>query len=231
MKDFKCIMFDCMETIVDMTKLPEKSDYALWAFKNSKCEEYFKSFQEFYTYYKKAEKSILSSIPRYKEYDFEDIYVQIMKERHFAQEDGRVLVENLLVNFWENYKNKCYVEKEIKDTISSLRNKYVLGVVSNFKVKRGIEELLKYTGVREYFSFVINSSEEGWRKPHPQIYVSALKKSGFSPADAVFVGDDFINDYTGPRRIGMSSILFNKGKKGREDCKKIDEFVELKEIL
>lgn len=231
MKRFKCIMFDCMETIVDMTQLPEKSDYALWAFQGSRCEGHFKNFEEFYAYYKRADEHILSNIPQYREYDFEDIYVDIMKEKHFGEKESRELVEDLLENFWTSYRDKCYVKKEIKETISYLNREYVLGVVSNFKVKGGIEELLRYTGVRKYFSFVINSAEEGWRKPHPRIYASALTKAKFSSEDTLFIGDDFVNDYEGPRSSGIASILFNKGKSVKYSCRKINNFTELREIL
>jgi putative hydrolase of the HAD superfamily len=231
MNNYKCIMFDCMETIIDMTELPKKSDYALWAFEGSKCRKYFRDFNEFYTCYRKADKNILSGIPRYREYDFEDIYVDIMKKRHFDEEKSRELVQDLFGNLWRNYKGRCYVNEEVKEVISYLNKKYILGVVSNFKVKKGIEELLRYTDLRKYFSVVVNSSEEGWRKPHPNIYLLALKMSGVSCRDALFVGDDFTNDYLGPRKMGMDSILLEKGRNNIENCKKIRKFAELEEML
>ncbi|MEY8001350.1 HAD family hydrolase [Clostridium sp. Mt-5] len=80
-------------------------------------------------------------------------------------------------------------------------------------------------------SLLKNADEEGWRKPHPNIYVSAIKMSGFSCDETLFVGDDFINDYAGPRRIGLASIFLDKKKSAVNGCKKVNEFAELKGIL
>lgn len=55
--------------------------------------------------------------------------------------------------------------------------------------------------------------------------------SGFSCDETLFVGDDFINDYAGPRRIGLASIFLDKKKSAVNGCKKVNEFAELKGIL
>lgn len=231
MENLKCIMFDCMETLIDMTELPDKKDYALWAFEGSGCEEYFKDFAEFYEDYKAAGESILAKIPEYKEYGFKEQYEYIARKKGINLKTETKMVELLLNNFLKNYRKRCYVDKNVKDVLEYLNGRYKLGVVSNFKVKRAIRDLLEYTGIKSYFEFVINSAEEGWSKPHPRIYTNAVKTSGFVFDEIVFIGDDFVNDYLGPRRMGINSIFFDKKRCAPEDCSKINEFLELKNIL
>ncbi len=137
----------------------------------------------------------------------------------------------LLKSYWKNYRRRCYVADKVKKTLEYLNIKYTLGVVSNFKIKGGIEDLLRYTGIRSYFDFVINSAEQGWRKPHENIYLKAIKTSGFLSSEIIFVGDSFLNDYDGPRRVGIRSIFLDKKRCFDIDCKKIYEFTELKRIL
>lgn len=230
----KCIMFDCMETLIDMTELPSQRDYALWAFKGSGCEEYFKDFDNFFISFKNARETILSEIPENKEFTFDEQYRYIVEEKIDDKKKQERAVELLLKNFWTNYKKRCFVKKEIKDALGYLKSRYNLGVVSNFKIKGGIEELLEYTEISGFFKFVINSADIGWRKPHSYIYDYAVKKSGFKKDEIVFIGDSFTNDYEGPRKAGIESILLDKGKNNDnacENCRKIEHFSELKRIL
>ena len=102
-----------------------------------------------------------------------------------------------------------------------------MGVVSNFMIMGGIEEMLEMHGIREYFEFVVTSVEEGWRKPHPAIYSKALEYAGVTPEEVIFVGDDFLNDYTTPFELGMTPYFLDRyGRKtGLEN--RITSFHEL----
>lgn len=231
MIDLKCIMFDCMETLIDMKELPDKKDYALWAFEGSGCEKYFNDFDEFYRCYRNARKVIISNIPEYKEYNFERQYMCMLQEKKFKIQKKKKITRLLLKNYWKNYKKRCYVNRNIKETLEYLSKKYTLGVVSNFKVVGGIEDLLKYTGIRNYFEFVINSAEVGWRKPDRRIYMDAVRKSGFKFKDIMFIGDNFVNDYLGPKELGIDSIFLDKKKELSSGYKRIYDFTQIKHIL
>lgn len=54
---------------------------------------------------------------------------------------------------------------------------------------------------------VVLSSEVGRRKPAPEIYLAGLRALGVAPADALYVGDRPLEDYEGPRRVGMQALL------------------------
>lgn len=66
---------------------------------------------------------------------------------------------------------------------------------------------LRVTGIAERVDVAVFSSEIGRRKPAPELYLAALDRLGVGPAGALYVGDRVVEDYEGPRRIGMRAVL------------------------
>jgi HAD superfamily hydrolase (TIGR01509 family) len=53
---------------------------------------------------------------------------------------------------------------------------------------------------------IVSSYSVGWSKPHPAMFERALSLSGVGASGAFMVGDDFIADIVGAKRIGMRAI-------------------------
>lgn len=62
-------------------------------------------------------------------------------------------------------------------------------------------------GVAERVDAVVFSSEVGRRKPAPELYQAALDRIGVAAVEALYVGDRTVEDYEGPRRLGMRAVL------------------------
>lgn len=62
-------------------------------------------------------------------------------------------------------------------------------------------------GIAERVDAVVFSSEVGRRKPAPELYLAALDLLGVGPTEALFVGHRWLEDYEGPRRLGMHAVL------------------------
>jgi len=45
------------------------------------------------------------------------------------------------------------------------------------------------------------------RKPAPELYRAGLRALDVAAADALYVGDRVVEDYEGPRRVGMQAVL------------------------
>jgi len=232
MNNIKCILFDCMETIIDMTELPTPKDYALWAFNGSGIESYWDCFDEFYTNYKCVQDELSSKLPKHKEYDFLQRFKLISQMKLYNGYEDRIdaLLELILKNYWNNYKSRTYIKNDVKFILPYLKDKYKLGIVSNFTVSGGIEELLEYHNIIQYFDCIITSVNEGWRKPHPQIYTSAINKVSLLPQEILFIGDNYICDYEGPKKQGLNTILLDRNNK-YQITDKICNFYELKHII
>ncbi|HXM54785.1 MAG TPA: HAD family hydrolase [Candidatus Dormibacteraeota bacterium] len=66
---------------------------------------------------------------------------------------------------------------------------------------------LRFTGVAERVDAAVFSSEVGRRKPAPELYRAALDRLGVPAAEALYVGDRVVEDYDGPRALGMRAVL------------------------
>ncbi len=93
-----------------------------------------------------------------------------------------------------------------KEVLTKLKNKFLLGVVSN-SLGKNTRVDLTVTGFIDLFDTIITSSEVGKRKPHPFIFEFALKRLEVKPAEAIFVGDDIYEDIYGAKQVGMKTIL------------------------
>ena len=56
----------------------------------------------------------------------------------------------------------------------------------------------------------VSSSEHGYLKPHPSIFVSALSQAGVTAAESVMVGDSLAHDIEGARAVGMRGVLVQR---------------------
>ncbi len=166
------ILFDCMETLIDMTQLPDRRDYAFWAYEGCGVEYLWRDFEEFFDEYRLAADSITEKSPQYKEHSIMERFM-LMLDRKNIKEKRDILIDSIYQNYWKNYSSRCYVDVETVNLLDYLSNKYKIGVVSNFIVDNGVEDLLKKTGIIDYFEFVVTSVKCGWRKPHKIIYDEA----------------------------------------------------------
>jgi putative hydrolase of the HAD superfamily len=66
---------------------------------------------------------------------------------------------------------------------------------------------VRSNGLAERVDAVVFSSEVGRRKPAPELYQAALDRLGVAAPEALYVGDRLLEDYDGPRRVGMRAIL------------------------
>ncbi|WP_136605303.1 HAD family hydrolase [Paenibacillus dokdonensis] len=233
--NMKYIFFDCMETLVDLYELPSDHDYALWAFNGSGVEHYWKDFDEFLKRYNESKIEIASILDPNEEYEmirrFEFVVERTDNIDIHLKND---VATNLYDTYWSTYKSKCFIKQEKLGILLDLAKKYKLAVVSNFKIRDGIEELLRLNGASNLFEFVITSINTGWRKPSPKIFELAIQYADCASDQIIFVGDDYENDYLAPKRMNMMSILLDKETNNidyESEVRKVKNFTELKSFL
>jgi len=93
--------------------------------------------------------------------------------------------------------------------LEKLAGDYRLAIVSNVHEAYLVPSHLEKMGLKNRFDAVILSVEVGWRKPHPEIYATALQTLGAQADQAVFVGDTHSADFLGPERAGIKSFLID----------------------
>jgi putative hydrolase of the HAD superfamily len=97
----------------------------------------------------------------------------------------------------------------VPEMLKDLSADYRLAVVTNTHQPDLVPNNLAAMGVRELFEAVVTSVEVGWRKPHPLIYATTLRRLSIDAEAAVFVGDNHLPDYLGPERAGIISYLID----------------------
>jgi HAD superfamily hydrolase (TIGR01509 family) len=95
------------------------------------------------------------------------------------------------------------------DTLQALRARGMkTAVASNAPFPPAMmRRQVRSNGIAERVDAVVFSSEVGRRKPAPELYQAALDRLGVAPSEALYVGDRFVEDYEGPRRLGMQAVL------------------------
>ena len=86
------------------------------------------------------------------------------------------------------------------EVIQDLSRAYVLGVLSNGNAD------IRRLGLSRYFHFAYSAEDVGAPKPHANLFQAALDKTGTSPAEMVYVGDDPFLDVDAANRLGIRTV-------------------------
>ena len=84
-----------------------------------------------------------------------------------------------------------------------------LGLISNSH--RCLDSFRSHFELDELISVTVSSLEQGFLKPHPSIFRTALERAGVRADEAVMVGDSLAHDVAGARRVGMRGVLLVRG--------------------
>ncbi len=150
-------------------------------------------------------------------------------------EKRRDIMEGI-VEIYEEYLYKAglSVDKEVVKVIKDLKREgFRLGVISNTPGGNVERRILEDAGIIGFFEILLFSSFEGVRKPHPEIFMKAVKFFKIEPYELLHIGDTPELDVEGPLKIGAKAILWDpEGNKGEiKGVLKIRKWGELRKIL
>lgn len=83
-----------------------------------------------------------------------------------------------------------------------------LGLVTNWG--KSCRKVLAQMGLTEYFDSIVISSEKNIEKPDPRLFQSALEQLDTQPQEALFVGDNYMDDGVGSERAGIPFVILNR---------------------
>lgn len=118
------------------------------------------------------------------------------------------LTQRFLQRFW-NESNWARFP-EVIDVLQTLRGRGLrLGVLSN--APSNLPTFLEELGVAPLLDFSVVSAVEGVKKPDRRIFEAALARAGVAPAEALHVGDMYLEDILGGRALGINTLLMERG--------------------
>lgn len=97
------------------------------------------------------------------------------------------------------------VNLEVMGILRACREKAQLVLISNATSR--LPSDLQRLGIAEDFDHIINSSEVGFTKPHPNIYFAALDTVGATPKQTLFI-DDNAGHVAAATRLGITGHTY-----------------------
>jgi len=99
-----------------------------------------------------------------------------------------------------------YIDEELLKTITELRGKYKMGLLSNFsdELRQRIDN---EWSLGSTFDEIIISCEVGLVKPDPEIFNLMLDRLGVRADEAVFI-DDRVKNIDGAKKMGFHTVFY-----------------------
>ncbi|MGC1340915.1 MAG: HAD family hydrolase, partial [Candidatus Binataceae bacterium] len=92
------------------------------------------------------------------------------------------------------------------------RERIPLGIITNSVFSgSALSDQLAELGLREFFGFLISSSDFGLRKPHRYLFEAAARQMRLQPQNVWYLGDRINTDIEGARAAGMVAVWFERG--------------------
>lgn len=193
-------------------------------------EEYWKALEDTFQYFQ-IDVSLLELLEIEKKInhyeDFYDIYnkenMKTLIESGFKR---IVTLPDSFIDVWEENLGYCAEEAEegVKRTLTYLKQKYDLVVLTNWFRKSAILRLKK-AGILSFFKEVYGA--EKTKKPNKEAFLIACDE--YFPEECVMIGDSLINDVSPAKNLGMKEIYYTKIPVKEYTC--IKDLEELTEIL
>lgn len=90
--------------------------------------------------------------------------------------------------------------------LAELGSRFRLGIVSNYPDAEAIRTSLRRLELAGHFAQVVVSADVGRVKPHPLPFETCLAGLGAAADRALYVGDNWLADVQGAKRLGMQMI-------------------------
>ena len=126
------------------------------------------------------------------------------------------LLERAILAHMEALAHAMAFPPENQKVLEWAREKYRLGLVSNFDHHPTAYRILEDYGIKGFFDEIVISSEVGFRKPGREIFQIAFDRLGIGPELALFVGDSFEIDVVGAKGVGMDVVWLNQDGKAAQ---------------
>jgi putative hydrolase of the HAD superfamily len=145
----------------------------------------------------------------YVENDMELITSELIEELYgIVPED--VQIGALIETRYKSFVHAIEVSGDVPSLLIRLRDQYRLGLISNYPCSRSIEGSLEKTELRDFFETVVVSGDLGYAKPHSKPFETMLGHLKLHSEECLFVGDNWLADVQGAKRMGMPVILISQ---------------------
>jgi len=116
-------------------------------------------------------------------------------------------VDKLVQVRYESFVHVIELPDGVLTLLEKLRQRYRIGLLSNYPCGRSIRDSLEKIGLSNMFESIVVSGEVGYVKPHARPFETLLSYMGLSPSDCVYIGDNWLADVQGCQADGHAVCL------------------------
>jgi putative hydrolase of the HAD superfamily len=141
------------------------------------------------------------------------------------------LVRSMLIRFRDTKLKQVLFDDVIPAMSELKRRNMIMGVISN--VDKDIKPLMDELGVSPFLTTAVTSQETGFTKPHPEIFLEAVRRVELPPESIIFVGDQYQIDVLGSSAVGMKAILLDRGgfSEAPADCPRVSNLFQIVNMI
>jgi putative hydrolase of the HAD superfamily len=145
----------------------------------------------------------------YRENDLAELCAELLRD--VAGVDPTPAQTSALVRLrCESFHACVKVDPSVPALLERLRRRYRLAMVSNYPCGQCVRDSLDKLDMGRLFDVVVVSGDLGLCKPHPKPFETALQALDVEPHRALYVGDNWLCDVQGSKRLGMHSVLISQ---------------------
>lgn len=134
--------------------------------------------------------------------------------------------------YWDTFLEHLTPFDGVYDLLEKYKNNICLVTDLTAHIQYRKIEKLK---LNAYCTKIVTSEEAGKEKPHPYMFMLALKKLDFQLRDVCIIGDSFKKDIFGASNLGIDAIWFNHEQKQEKyndtNIKEVKIFKEILELV
>ncbi len=145
----------------------------------------------------------------YRELRIGDVAKEALRRLHGLIDPSLHLLDEMVRAYTRVWIRNLSLSAGAQQVLRALRPDLKLVLVSNYSDTATVWRILDQFRLRDLFDAVVVSAEVGWRKPHPAIFLEALRRTKSQPENTVHIGDEPDHDVAGAEAVGIAAILYD----------------------
>jgi len=108
--------------------------------------------------------------------------------------------------YFSAFLDLCHLIPGTREMLENLRERYRLGLLSNFTHGPAARSIMELLGLTAFFEVLLISGEVGYRKPHPLVFNRLAQELGARGDETLYIGDDPLADIDGAGNAGLRPV-------------------------
>ena len=203
MPHIKLITFDLDDTLWDNAPTIHRAENAVYQW----CQQYYPALTEQYSLHdlRQLRQSLMQQHPaaahRVTAMRIQGMETALIK-CGLSQNDATRIANEAFAIFLDARHNVALFPG-VHACLSQLSQQFMLASLTNGNIQ------LDRLGLQHYFAFSLHAENFEAAKPHPAMFMHALKRANVRPENVLHIGDHPQNDVMGAMRLGMHALWFN----------------------